>query len=97
MPRCSSPASCSSSPHPCRRRGPDRVIRALAAQRGATRRNAQASILKPIGARSSIVEGVAGVGVMQISRPRDLGPLILVVGLFVILLVVTLTIGAPQR
>ncbi len=34
---------------------------------------------------------------MQISRPRDLGPLILVVGMFLILLVVTLTVGAPQR
>jgi hypothetical protein len=34
---------------------------------------------------------------MQISRPRDLGPLILVVGLFLILLVVTLMVGAPQR
>ncbi len=34
---------------------------------------------------------------MQISRPRDLGPLVLVVGMFLILLVVTLTVGAPQR
>jgi hypothetical protein len=34
---------------------------------------------------------------LQISRPRDLGPLILVVGLFLILLVVTLVVGAPQR
>ncbi len=34
---------------------------------------------------------------MQISRPRDLGPLILVVGMFLILLVVTLTVGVPQR
>jgi hypothetical protein len=33
---------------------------------------------------------------MQISRPRDLGPLILVVGLFLILLIVTLTVGAPR-
>jgi hypothetical protein len=39
----------------------------------------------------------AGGGVMQISQPRDLGPLVFVVGLFVILFVVTLTIGAPQR
>jgi hypothetical protein len=29
---------------------------------------------------------------MQISRPRDLGPVILVVGMFLILLVVTLTV-----
>ena len=34
---------------------------------------------------------------MQISRPRDLGPLILVVGLFLVLLIVTLLVGAPQR
>lgn len=34
---------------------------------------------------------------MQISRPRDLGPLILVVGMFLILLVVTLTVGVPPR
>ena len=34
---------------------------------------------------------------MQISRPRDIGPLVLVVGLFVILFFVTLTIGAPTR
>jgi hypothetical protein len=34
---------------------------------------------------------------MQISRPRDLGPVVLVVGLFLILLIVTLMVGAPQR
>jgi hypothetical protein len=34
---------------------------------------------------------------MQISRPRDLGALMLVVGLFVILLAVTLIVGTPQR
>jgi hypothetical protein len=34
---------------------------------------------------------------MQISRPRDLGPLVLVVGLFLILLIVTVLVGAPQR
>ncbi|HLQ47995.1 MAG TPA: hypothetical protein VK233_03415 [Candidatus Dormibacteraeota bacterium] len=39
----------------------------------------------------------AGGGVMQISQPRDFGPLVFVVGLFVILFVVTLTVGAPQR
>jgi hypothetical protein len=32
---------------------------------------------------------------MQISRPRDLGPLVLVVGMLLILLVVSLTV-APQ-
>jgi hypothetical protein len=34
---------------------------------------------------------------MQISRPRDLGPLMFVIGLFVILFGVTLVIGGPQR
>jgi hypothetical protein len=34
---------------------------------------------------------------VQISRPRDLGPLILVVGLFLVLLIVTLVVGTPQR
>ena len=38
-----------------------------------------------------------GVVLVQISRPRDLGPLILVVGLFLVLLIVTLLVGAPQR
>jgi hypothetical protein len=38
-----------------------------------------------------------GGSAMQISQPRDLGPLVLVVGLFVILFIVTLTVGAPQR
>jgi hypothetical protein len=37
------------------------------------------------------------VGAKQISQPRDLGPLVLVVGLFVILFVVTLVVGVPQR
>jgi hypothetical protein len=34
---------------------------------------------------------------VQISRTRDLGPLILVVGLFLVLLIVTLVVGTPQR
>ena len=37
-----------------------------------------------------------GYAFMQISRPRDVGPLVLVVGMLLILLVATLTI-APQR
>lgn len=44
--------------------------------------------------RGSIADGGS---VMQISRPRDLGPAILVIGIFLILLVVTLTVGTPQR
>jgi hypothetical protein len=38
-----------------------------------------------------------GCSLVQVSRPRDLGPLILVVGLFLVLLIVTLLVGAPQR
>jgi hypothetical protein len=33
---------------------------------------------------------------MQISRPRDVGPLVLVVGLFLILFVVAALVGAPR-
>ena len=33
---------------------------------------------------------------MQVSAPRDVGPLILVVGLFVILFAVTLLVGSPR-
>jgi hypothetical protein len=38
-----------------------------------------------------------GGGAMQISRPRDFGPLMFVVGLFLILLLVTLLIGAAPQ
>ena len=38
-----------------------------------------------------------GGGDMQTARPRDIGALILVVGLFLILFVVTLTLGSPLR
>ena len=34
---------------------------------------------------------------MQISRPRDIGPLVLVVGLFLILFAVSLVVGAPRE
>ncbi len=34
---------------------------------------------------------------MQSARPRDLGALILVIGLFLILFVVSLTVGTPIR
>jgi uncharacterized membrane protein len=50
-------------------------------------------MLEAIGRRS--VDG--GGDVMQISRPRDLGPLILVIGFFLILLAVTLMVGTPTR
>jgi hypothetical protein len=33
---------------------------------------------------------------MQISAPRDVGPLVLVVGLFVILFAVALLVGTPS-
>ncbi len=34
---------------------------------------------------------------MQTARPRDIGALLLVVGLFLILFIVTLTLGSPLR
>ncbi len=34
---------------------------------------------------------------MQSAQPRDIGALILVIGLFLVLFVVTLTVGAPVR
>jgi hypothetical protein len=34
---------------------------------------------------------------MQSTRPRDLGVLVLVVGMFLILFVVTLILGSPTR
>ena len=48
-------------------------------------------MLAPIGTG---IDHRLGERAMQISRPRDVGPLVLVVGLFLILLVVTLTVGA---
>jgi hypothetical protein len=48
-------------------------------------------MLAPIGTGD---RSLVGERAMQISRPRDVGPLVLVVGLFLILLVVTLTVGA---
>jgi hypothetical protein len=34
---------------------------------------------------------------VQSARPRDVGALVLVVGLFLVLLVITLAIGSPVR
>lgn len=34
---------------------------------------------------------------MQSAQPRDLGALILVIGVFLVLFVVTLTLGSPVR
>ncbi len=34
---------------------------------------------------------------MQSAQPRDIGALILVIGLFLVLFIVTLTVGAPVR
>jgi hypothetical protein len=34
---------------------------------------------------------------MQSTQPRDVGALILVIGVFLVLFVVTLTVGAPIR
>jgi hypothetical protein len=52
-------------------------------------------MLRTIGARP--VTGGFGGGVMQVWRPRDLGPLAFVVGLFLVLFTVTLIVGAPLR
>jgi hypothetical protein len=38
-----------------------------------------------------------GEATLQTARPRDIGALILVVGVFLILFVVTLTLGTPLR
>lgn len=65
------------------------------AHQGATRRHGRPSMLRTIGARP--VTGGFGGGVMQVSRPRDLGPLAFVVGLFLVLFTVTLIVGAPLR
>jgi hypothetical protein len=43
-----------------------------------------------------VVDRLLGERAMQISRPRDLGPLVLVVGLFLILFAVTAIVGAPR-
>jgi hypothetical protein len=42
------------------------------------------------------VDLVGGERAMQISRPRDLGPLVLVVGLFLILFAVSVMVGSPR-
>ena len=36
-----------------------------------------------------------GERAMQISRPRDIGPLVLVVGMFLILFAVSVMVGSP--
>jgi hypothetical protein len=38
-----------------------------------------------------------GGGDMQSTQPRDIGVLILVIGMFLVLFVVTLTLGTPVR
>jgi hypothetical protein len=40
---------------------------------------------------------VLGEAIMQSAQPRDLGALILVIGVFLVLFVVTLTMGSPVR
>ena len=51
-------------------------------------------MLAPIGRGSDQKWGRARA--MQISRPRDIGPLVLVVGMFLILLVVAVMVGSPR-
>lgn len=38
-----------------------------------------------------------GEAIMQSAQPRDIGALILVIGVFLVLFVVTLTMGSPVR
>lgn len=38
-----------------------------------------------------------GISIVQSAHPRDLGALLLVIGVFLILFVVTLTMGTPLR
>ncbi|MDO8485578.1 MAG: hypothetical protein Q7S35_11630 [Candidatus Limnocylindrales bacterium] len=38
-----------------------------------------------------------GVGIVQSAHPRDVGALALVVGLFLVLFVVSVMLGAPTR
>ena len=45
--------------------------------------------------RLGIGPGSLGEAPMQTARPRDIGALILVVGMFLILFVVSLTLGSP--
>jgi uncharacterized membrane protein len=49
-------------------------------------------MLAPIGTG---IDHFVGERAMQISAPRDIGPLVLVVGLFLILFAVALLVGAP--
>lgn len=62
---------------------------------GVARRDARASHRstdRP-GTRSSSL----GEAIVQSAQPRDLGALILVIGVFLVLFVVTLTLGSPVR
>jgi hypothetical protein len=75
--------------------GCDGVLSCPAPARG-TRRDTSpdpASMLVTDRWRSFDLEA-GGKASVQISRPRDLGPLILVIGVFLILLVVSLTLGS---
>jgi hypothetical protein len=38
-----------------------------------------------------------GITAMQTTRPRDLGALVLVVGVFLVLLVISIALGSPVR
>ena len=50
-------------------------------------------MLAPIGTG---IDHRLGERAMQVSAPRDVGPLVLVVGLFLILFFVSLMVGAPR-
>jgi hypothetical protein len=51
---------------------------------------------QPIG-RDDRIRAAVGEAHMQSAQPRDIGVLILVIGVFLVLFVVTLTMGSPVR
>jgi len=62
----------------------------------ATHRTEQTSILLTNRAGNPVQEAL-GEALVQSTQPRDVAALIFVIGLFAILLVVSLTIGSPAR
>ena len=43
------------------------------------------------------VRAALGEAIMQSAQPREIGVLILVIGMFLVLFIVTLTLGTPVR
>jgi hypothetical protein len=49
------------------------------------------------GSRLGPAQNLAGEHIVQTAHPRDVGALALVIGLFLVLFVVSLTLGTPTR